>query len=150
MTSAKRRPSSALARFPTQAWLSGISPDGRVWIRFDEAREPVAAAIAWSALPHTLLDAVQRRARVLVTFLDGDEGAPVILGPLLDHVDLAALESEAVPARLEIRAREAIQLVCGPSRIELDADGTVKTRGSEIHSTSTGTTRIDGAEVKIN
>jgi hypothetical protein len=130
--------------------LSGVSPDGRLWIRFAVDGEPVAAALAWHPLAHVLVEALERRAQVLVTFLDGDERLPVVLGPLVDRIDLASLEREATPARIEIRAREAVHLVCGSSRIELDADGTVKVKGAEVRTASTGTTRIEGADVKIN
>ncbi len=86
----------------------------------------------------------------MVTFLDGDTSRPVIIGPLVERLDLAALERDATPERLEIRASQAIRLVCGEARIELDSDGTVRTRGADLRSVSTGITRIEGAEVKIN
>ena len=147
LTQSERTPH---AGWPTEAWLSGVSPDGRVWIRMAADAEPVPASVVWQALPHTLVAAIQRGDRVLVTFLDGDTSRPAIIGPLVERLDLAALERDATPERLEIRASQAIHLVCGEARIELDSDGTVRTRGADLRSVSTGITRIEGAEVKIN
>lgn len=149
-TKRKRIPTGSPTISPTAAWLSGVSPDGQVWIRLRADAEPVGASVAWQAAPRTLFDAIQRCDRVLVIFLDGDSAQPVIIGPLLERLDLAAIQSDATPERLEIRARDAIRLVCGEARIELDSDGTVRTWGADIRSVSTGTTHVEGAEVKIN
>lgn len=93
---------------------------------------------------------------VILVFEDGDQTRPVILGvvrpprePMPKELDLP-VEIKTDGERLQISARQEIELRCGRSSITLTADGKVLIRGAYVSSRSSGANRIKGGSVHLN
>lgn len=101
--------------------------------------------------------------RVAITFEDGDEARPVVLG-LLDepptafgnettvvHEDVPVkIEQGDSPETLHINSEKELVLQCGKAKIALRADGRVVIMGGYVLSRSTGVNKIKGGSVHIN
>src|SRR5689334_23191671 len=76
-------------RRPVAGRLEGVTPDGRLLVSWgNPAVEPAPAWIATSASARALLDAAEARGPVLLDFLEGNPGRPVILALLRERLDI--------------------------------------------------------------
>ena len=138
------------ARGPTRAQLSGITAEGVVLVTLD-GHQAVAAELATGVSDETLLRAIERRGQVLIDFIDGAPNQPVIVGLLRERLDVSSDASHRVTEpNVELTAGESLRLRCGESAIELQKDGRVTIRGSELRSVATGGNLVQGAHVDIN
>lgn len=140
-----------------EAAVAGVAPDGRPLLSWGQGRDKgVAATAVW--MPQPIDWSACRGMRVLVGFLEGDEGRPVLLG-LLDTPPPGAwmpaaqgplAPEEPAPRTLRLEGTEEIILECGKAKIHLRADGTVMVLGERVLSRSKGVNRIKGGSVQIN
>jgi hypothetical protein len=102
----------------------------------------------------------ERKASVILGFVDGRPERPVILG-VVDERPSVSLKPrtkrtpEGVSAtvdgeRVVLEGKERIELRCGKASITLTKDGRVVIRGAQIVSRSTGANRVRGGSVEIN
>jgi hypothetical protein len=100
---------------------------------------------------------------VVLQFVGGDPGKPVILGVLQGPLDAVRAPEQAqgeVPGkkvdveldgeRLVFTAEKEIVLRCGQASITLTRAGKVLIRGAYLLSRSSGVNRIKGGSVQIN
>ncbi|WP_437655271.1 DUF6484 domain-containing protein [Sorangium sp. So ce1182] len=138
-------------RGPTAGSLASVRPDGSVLVRWSGQNEPVAAAIAAHLPRQALLDAILARADVLLDFLDGDIGRPVILGLLRHRIDITDERRASFDLDdFTLHAPKNLVLECGESSISLTHTGRITIRGTEIVSESTGAVKLKGAHVELN
>jgi hypothetical protein len=104
-----------------------------------------------------LLTALQSRQQVVLSFENGDPRLPIIMGLLQSLAPQAAPVSQGQPVeadvdgrRVRIIAEDEIVLQCGAASITLRRNGRVVVRGTYIETTSEGTNRIKGGQVRIN
>jgi hypothetical protein len=99
-------------------------------------------------------------AELLVTFLDGREDAPVVVG-VLEPIEVEAWASgaeqpsaDAVATvdgkRVLIRGAEEILLQCGEASLVLRANGEVLLRGKRVEMRARRQHRIRAGSVRIN
>lgn len=137
-------------RGPTCGQLHGITPEGFVLVTW-YGGAPQRASFATPLSDRALLRAIELQAAVLIDFLDGDPELPVVTGILRDRLDVDAIDpSTVIEQRIELTAGETLTLRCGESAIELQKDGRVVVRGTEVRSVATGGNTIQGAHVDIN
>jgi hypothetical protein len=126
--------------------LESLSSDGRLSVLLDGSI--VVARIGISDSNASIIDAIRRRAEVVVQSF---EGRPVVVALVRDRLDAGdRVEPPGTPRRLELRASENIALVCGHARLELSADGDVSLNGEYIRILAQGSVRVDGADIKLN
>jgi hypothetical protein len=106
---------------------------------------PIAAPVVGATLVPTDIGRV-----AAVSFVGGDTRSPVILGLLARDARGGALTGDALPERVVIAARQAIELRCGDASLTLTQSGRVIVRGEHIASESAGVHAIRGATVQIN
>tara|TARA_B100000676_G_scaffold289591_1_gene322273 strand:- start:187 stop:705 length:519 start_codon:yes stop_codon:yes gene_type:complete len=92
---------------------------------------------------------------VVLSFENGDESLPIIMGVLENPaVELPIMDEETTATvdgrRVELKAKERIELKCGKASIILTAAGKVLIKGAYVSSRSTGAQRIRGGSVHIN
>ncbi len=110
----------------------------------------------------------ERRASVVLAFVDGRPEQPIILGVVQGRplVPLAArrtakraerdeAESVAISAAVDgehvtLEGKESVELRCGKASITLTKDGKVTIRAKSISSRATGSHRLRGGSVEIN
>jgi hypothetical protein len=121
---------------PVVAWTGGAA---------------VAALAMWTAGAPPWTDCVG--ARVLATFLNGDETQPIVLG-LLEPPPAADYGAEPrvgkAPDTLRIAAGRELVIECGEAKISLRKDGRIEIRGTHLISRSSGPNKIKGGSVFIN
>jgi hypothetical protein len=92
--------------------------------------------------------------RVLVAF---DDAACLIIAawpqanqaPLLQF-DAALGRLQINAAQLDLQALGTLELVCGPTRISLDASGRLEIHGNDILASAIGAHRIEGGSIDFN
>ncbi|HEX5659922.1 MAG TPA: DUF6484 domain-containing protein [Polyangiales bacterium] len=97
-------------------------------------------------------------AELLITFLDGQLNAPVIIGILEPNEEApserAALDATALATvdgtRVLLRGAEEILLQCGQASLLLRADGKVVLRGTRVETRARRQHRISAGSVRIN
>lgn len=102
----------------------------------------------------------ERKASVVLGFVDGRPERPIILGVVQERPSVALKpptrrRSEELSATLDgervtLHAKQRIELRCGKASITLTKDGKVVIRGTEISSRSSGANRVRGGSVEIN
>jgi hypothetical protein len=137
--------------------LDGVDGEGRLMFRPEEGSGSVPVVIGVGMSDEELVRAAWTGRRALVVRTGGNVPRLVLVGFPREHV--AAKARDAWPAEVEVRmdgetvhikGRRKIELVCGKSRIVLDADGRVEVNGSHLLSRSRGPVKIKGATVEIN
>jgi len=137
--------------------LDGVDGEGRLMFRPEGASVSVPVVIGVGMSDEEIVRAAWTGRRALVVRTGGIAPKLVLVGFPREHV--AAKARDAWPAEVEVRmdgetvylkARRKIELVCGKSRIVLDADGRVEVNGSYLLSRSRGPVKIKGATVEIN
>jgi len=137
--------------------LDGVDGEGRLMFRPEGGSKSVPVVIGVGMSDEELVRAAWTGRRALVVRTGGKVPQLVLVGFPREHV--AAKARDAWPAEVEVRmdgetvyikARRKIELVCGKSRIVLDADGRVEVNGSYLLSRSRGPVKIKGATVEIN
>ena len=137
--------------------LDGVDGEGRLMFRPEGGSESVPVVIGVGMSDEEIVRAAWTGRRALVVRTGGNAPELVLVGFPREHV--AAKARDAWPAEVEVRmdgetvcikARRKIELVCGKSRIVLDADGRVEVNGSHLLSRSRGPVKIKGATVEIN
>lgn len=138
----------------TAASIDGVDADGRPCLALGRG-SPTPAEVVW--LPYTPSWPDCRGCRVLVSFEDGDESRPIVLG-FLDRPALAKKPADPAPTEepvtlprtMKLATREELILECGKAKISLRADGRIVILGGQVVSRSTGVNRIRGGSVQIN
>ncbi len=137
--------------------LDGVDGEGRLMFRPEGGSGSVPVVIGVGMSDEELVRAAWTGRRALVVRTGGKVPQLVLVGFPREHV--AAKARDAWPAEVEVRmdgetvhiqARKRIELVCGKSKIVLDADGRVEVSGSHLLSRSRGPVKIKGATVEIN
>jgi hypothetical protein len=137
--------------------LDGVDGEGRLMFRPEGGSVSVPVVIGVGMSDEEIVRAAWTGRRALVVRTGGNAPKLVLVGFPREHV--AAKARDAWPAEVEVRmdgetvhikARSKIELVCGKSRIVLDADGRVEVNGSYLLSRSRGPVKIKGATVEIN
>jgi hypothetical protein len=137
--------------------LDGVDGEGRLMFRPEGGSVSVPVVIGVGMSDEEIVRAAWTGRRALVVRTAGNAPKLVLVGFPREHV--AAKARDAWPAEVEVRmdgetvylkARRKIELVCGKSRIVLDADGRVEVNGSYLLSRSRGPVKIKGATVEIN
>jgi hypothetical protein len=137
--------------------LDGVDGEGRLMFRPEGGSGSIPVVIGVGMADEELVRAAWTGRRALVVRTGGKVPQLVLVGFLREHV--AAKARDAWPAEVEVRmdgetvhlkARKKIELVCGKSRIVLEADGRVEVNGSYLLSRSRGPVKIKGATVEIN
>jgi len=137
--------------------LDGVDGEGRLMFRPQGGSGSVPVVIGVGMSDEELVRAAWTGRRALVVRTGGNVPRLVLVGFPREHV--AAKARDAWPADVEVRmegetvhikGRRKIELVCGKSRIVLDADGRVEVNGSHLLSRSRGPIKIKGATVEIN
>ncbi|MGE3171965.1 MAG: DUF6484 domain-containing protein [Planctomycetota bacterium] len=121
--------------------LCGVAADGAPLVRSDRSPEPRAALVAVEPRDWRR----HRGAPVVLVFVDGDPGRPVLLG-LVTPPGAPAAE----PRTLRVAAGEELRIECGKSSIRLRADGRIEIRGDHVLSRSRGANKIQGGSVHLN
>jgi len=124
--------------------VTDVTADGRPLVRSTAAPAPRPAQTVHFQTPPDWTTCVG--VRVVVAFVDGDPGQPVVLGLL----DAPRQESTATPRSLRIAAGQELVIECGKSKILLRADGRVEIRGEHLVSRATGPNKVKGGSVHIN
>ena len=132
------------------AEVVGVDGSGRPVVAWTGAAA-VAAFAMWTPGAPPWTDCVG--ARVLVTFMNGDETQPIVLG-LLEPPPIADPGSEPrvgkTPDTLRIAAGRELVIECGEAKISLRKDGRIEIRGTHLISRSSGPNKIKGGSVFIN
>lgn len=125
-------------------WV-GVDARNRPLVRWEGGpHEPKVAWVALGAIPPgTELPAGGMPALLLLGLCPGE--APILAALLAE-----SLPRPAIPARLELEAKEGVVIRCGQGRLEIDQEGAVTVRGRTILSRAAGTHRIKGGSVQIN
>jgi hypothetical protein len=130
--------------------LRSIEPDGTVLIAAPGELAPRPALLALAVSSSELLIAIRDHQRALT--LETPEGW-VVVGLIRDRLDVDAeevLKQEQSAPRVEIRAQESLELVCGRARLRLEKSGQVTLFGTDVSEEAAGTIRITAADVRIN
>jgi hypothetical protein len=152
------KPSPADVFATKVGWLAAWTSDG-ILIDFpDNQAGPLLAQSLVEWQPAQIQAALESRSSVLLTFEQGDECRPIIVGtmkpvPKLDPMLPAPGDPILVKVdgeRLEISARDEIVLRCGESSITLRRNGRVVIKGAYVETRARGTNRIKGGNVLIN
>lgn len=150
--SAKPRVGRAEQPVVAYATLTAWAPGQPLQITLERAG--AAPQIAESTVPLSgaqLRALVDARARVVVSFVDGDRARPVVTGvlqklPATLDVDHAHVEGR----RVTVTGRDEIALECGESSITLRRNGRLVVKGTAVETAASGVNRIKGGTVRIN
>ncbi|HEY6877886.1 MAG TPA: DUF6484 domain-containing protein [Polyangiales bacterium] len=134
------------------ATLAALSAKGPL-VLWSGAAAPV---LARTTLPRAALRG-REGAEVLVTFLEGREDMPVVVGilePTKQDEETGLSITDAVATvdgkRVLLRGAEEILLQCGEASLLLRADGSVVLRGKRVETRARRQHRIRGGSVRIN
>ncbi len=143
----------------THATLTAWSPGEPLLITLERPGAVPQAAETLVAFNGAALKAlVAARARVMVSFVDGDPATPVVVGVLqalptrveLD-LPLGAPEHARVDGRrVTLTGKDEIELKCGQASITLRRNGRMVLRGTAVETAASGVNRIKGGMVRIN
>jgi hypothetical protein len=111
----------------------------------------------------------ERKAQVVLAFVDGRPEQPIILGlvqgrPLVPlkstarsapadgqaSVEPMALTASVDGQQVRLEGKESVELRCGKASITLTKDGKITIRGKSITSRASGAHRLRGGSVEIN
>jgi hypothetical protein len=132
-------------RGPATGYIVGVTPDGVPLIEVaDTQGEPLPARNTVPGLGRLLPELIAHHQEVLLAFLDGDAGRPVITGVLQpDEV------TQGVPGSTRIEGEDEVVLSCGEASITLRRNGRVVIRGTHLESDSLGANWIRGADIQV-
>jgi hypothetical protein len=136
----------------TRARIVGWERDRGILVEVGQTGE-VSLAQSLVALSELELQrAASEKAAVMVTFEDGDQARPVILGLLapVPAPPRAAPVAEGFEEFVVVKGRESIELRCGAASITLRKDGRLVLRGTDVVSLATNENRIVGGSVHFN
>ena len=124
-----------------------------VILDFDDKGQPRVDVDGHSVVARATV-AVSRADRgreVMVTFLDGDIGRPVITGLFTEPVGPAGQRHMKFnAAELDFEASSKLTFQCGKSSITLHRDGKIVLRGEHVVSRASGVNRIRGGSIELN
>jgi hypothetical protein len=134
----------SLATTCQRASLEDVTTEGTVRIRLADGSVH-CAVLATEESDQALLGAIEARKPVVVCLMEEEW---VILGLLRDRLGLAP--AGAIGPRVELEASDSLIIGCGEASIELHASGRIALRGHDVLVSSSGTTAIQGATVRVN
>ena len=111
---------------------------------------PLAARTTQRLDAKTVRRAIEERQEALLAF---DEGRPIVMGLLVNTVDLEASKPDEALVdgkRVVLEGKDEIVLRCGEASITLRRNGRVVIRGAYVEARSKGVNRIRGGSVQIN
>ena len=157
---AARRATAAPALLPTAslATLAEWAPGQPLRVALEPGGEVVQAESTVALSGAALRALIEQRARVLVTFVGGDQARPVVIGVLQALPETIEVELPlSVPdhahvdgRRVTLTGRDELELSCGQASITLRRNGRLVIRGTAVESSSSGVNRIKGGTVRIN
>jgi hypothetical protein len=125
-----------------------IDSEGVPAVEHAQAHGAFPARVVSAVGTAELTQAMQGGREVVLAFENSDPGRPIILGILGPAP--RALEADIDGKRTRIVAQDEIVLSCGNASITLRRNGRVVVRGTYIETSSEGTNRIKGGQVRIN
>ena len=132
--------------------IIAISPDGIPQVRV-AGGSPVVAMVLAQVSSEQLSTALANGSQVLLTFIDGDQQRPVILGVVAASAVATRRPTTAKVDghRVELTGQDEVVLTCGKASITLTRAGKIIIKGTYLSSAATsGTNRITGGSVQIN
>lgn len=131
--------------------ITAITPDGIPLVSV-AGGEPVAALMVAQIAHANLTMAQAKRSQVLLTFLEGDQRRPVIIGVIASNEppSRAPAIAKVDGRRVELTGQDEVVLTCGKASITLTKAGKVLIKGTYVLSGSTGVNRVTGGSVQIN
>ncbi len=149
---AARAPETIAQPVVSYATLTAWAPGQPLHITLERAgAEPQVAESTVALSGAELRTLVDARARVVVSFVDGDRSRPVVTGvlqrlPTTLDVDHAQVEAR----RVTVTGRDEVELKCGESSITLRRNGRLVVKGTAVETAASGVNRIKGGTVRIN
>lgn len=138
-------PSTVLGR------ITAISAEGVVMLSL-AGQAPITSLVLGHISAAQLSDAFDQREPVLVTFPDGANGHPVIVGVVASKAKSPRRPTTATVdgRRVEITGHDEVVLTCGEASITLTKVGKVLIKGVYVSTAADEVNRITGGSVKIN
>jgi|SRR4051794_26478198 hypothetical protein len=136
-----------------RARVVSVGEDGRVFVIAPGLEKAVPAAVATGIDLSTVRAALEAQHQAIVAFEGADQERPIVLGFLAESGlprPSTAIEADVDGKRVRVVAQDEIVLECGKASITLRRNGKVIVRGTHVETSSEGTNRIKGGQVKIN
>lgn len=157
-TSKTNGSSSALQTAPVIGELISVDAQGQAWVDYAGNSDGKVLAQSLISLPPS--EAVEG-LRVMLQFENHQADKPIIMGVVHsqlvnNEVKTLTLNSDLVNAalvdgkKIQIDARDEIELKCGKSSILMRKDGKIVLKGMELTSRALKTNKIKGGSVSIN
>lgn len=129
--------------------IRGADEEGRALVRLRDGKVRSARSVWMADSPDW---SASTGLEVLVSFVDGDEDRPIVVGLLGEPAPTPkpAPTKPEVPEALRIESGRELVIECGRSKIALRADGRIEIRGGHLVSRSSGANKIKGGSVHIN
>ena len=154
-----RAPSSRKAFEPAAASLGrivSVGAEGVAHVEFPGSGGAVPARLAVAASRDDLRRAMASNQSVVLVFENGDAALPIVTGliqplqPETGSDQPQTVEADVDGKRVRIVAQDEIVLQCGNASITLRRNGRVVIRGTYVETSSEGTNRVKGGQVRIN
>jgi hypothetical protein len=136
-----------------RARVVSVGEDGRVFVIAPGLERAKPASVATGIDLRTVRAALEAQHDALVVFEEADKERPIVLGFVTESGlprAFTAIEADVDGKRVRVVAQDEIVLECGKASITLRRNGKVVVRGTHVETSSEGTNRIKGGQVKIN
>jgi hypothetical protein len=136
--------------------IVAIDERGQVFVSVGPNRKPTLAALAANVEDAAVRTALDSQLDAILLFEESDPARPIVMGFLRSGPLPASparhpcIEADVDGRRVRVVAKDEIVLECGKSSITMRRNGKVIVRGTHVETSSEGTNRIKGGQVKIN
>jgi hypothetical protein len=143
---------------PAAAFIGHIAelrPDNTLMVLYPGISSAIPARLATTATRDRIETAILLQQSVVLLLERGDPLRPIIVGFLAATVDEPVQPARGVELsvdgrRVRVTGQDEIVLECGQASITLRRNGRVVIRGTHVETSSEGTNRIKGGQVRIN